>query len=412
MTKYGLLGRSLGHSFSPQIHAALGNDDYSLIEREPQDLDAFFADPCWQGINVTIPYKQTVMPYCGHIDRKAQAIGCVNTLVRRPDGSLFATNTDYDGLSWALDHAGIEVGGRKCLLLGTGATSRTVRAVLADRGAGQVVQFGRHDALPYAEIVHHRDAQVILNATPVGMYPQAPASLIALEGFDRLESVFDVIYNPHRTQLLLDARTKGCKTCDGLPMLVAQAAYAAHYFTGLDHPEDKIVPVLRDLRLAADNIILVGMPGVGKTRVGQAVAHLLDRPFVDADEELSKKLGAVDDYIRLEGEAAFRRQEHDILTELGKRHGMVIATGGGAVTVPDNYAPLAQNGRIYWLKRPLEVLSTAGRPLSQGGIETLRRLYREREPLYRAFSDLAIDHDGIDRTAGIIKEDFYEAMHH
>lgn len=412
MTAYGLLGRTLGHSFSPQIHAALGNNDYSLIEREPEELDDFFHDPSWKGINVTIPYKETVMPYCDEIDGKARAIGCVNTIIRRADGSLFATNTDYDGLSWALDHAGITVNGRKCLLLGNGATSRTIRAVLSHKAAGEVVQFGRHNAVPYEDIDKHRDAQVILNATPVGMFPHTPNSLISLSGLDRLQSVFDVIYNPHRTRLLLDARAKGLAICDGLPMLVAQAAFAAHYFTGLASPEEKILPVLGELRRELDNIVLIGMPGVGKSKVGETVAGLTGRTFIDIDTRLSKELGAIDTFIRQKGEAAFREAEHRIINEIGKSHGLVIATGGGAVTRPDNYAPLAQNGRIYWLERPLEVLSTTGRPLSEGGLDALRRLYSAREPLYRAFCDVRIDHNGIERSARRITEEFYEAMHH
>ena len=223
---YGLLGRTLGHSFSPQIHAQIADYDYDLFEVEPADITSFFEGGNWRGVNVTIPYKETVLPYCDEISEQAQRIGCVNTLVRRPDGTLFGTNTDYDGLSFALDNAGIVIRDKKCLVLGNGATSKTVCTVLADKGAREIVVFGRHDAVPYTEIPLHHDAEVIVNATPVGMYPNNGARLIDLDGFAHLEACFDVIYNPHRSQFLLDAERRGVITCDGLPMLVAQAVYA------------------------------------------------------------------------------------------------------------------------------------------------------------------------------------------
>lgn len=417
---FGLLGRTLGHSFSPQIHAQIADYDYRLYEVEPEDIPAFFAESDWQGINVTIPYKETVLPYCDEVSEQARRIGCVNTLVRRADGTLFGTNTDYDGLSFALDNAGIAIRGKKCLVLGNGATSKTVTTVLSDKGAREIVVFGRHDAVPYSDIPLHHDAQVIVNATPVGMYPNNGQRLIDLDEFTRLEACFDVIYNPHRSQFLLDAEKRrtaspdglGVKICDGLPMLVAQAVVAAKYFIGLDDIAGKIAPILANMRAADENIVLIGMPGVGKTTIGQALAARLGRRFVDVDSEIEAQHGNVPDYINTHGVAAFRTIESETIAAIGKNHGLVIATGGGSPTIPANKDLLRQNGRIYWLTRPLEDLPTDGRPLSAGGIETLRRLFDERKSCYADFADVTIANDDVDTTVSQILEDFHEAMHH
>lgn len=409
---FGLLGRTLGHSFSPQIHAQIGDYGYQLFEVEPMDITAFFEGGDWQGINVTIPYKETVMPFCDDIDEKAQRIGCVNTIVRRADGTLFGTNTDYDGLAFALDNAGIAIKGRKCLVLGNGATSKTITTVLGDKGAREIVIFGRHDAVPYSDIALHHDAEVIINATPVGMYPNNGARLIELDGFSQLEACFDVIYNPHRSRFLLDAERCGVTTCDGLPMLVAQAVFAAKYFIGLSDVESHITPILSNMIADAENIVLVGMPGVGKSTIGEALAAQLGRRFVDIDTAVEEKYGSVPDYINTHGIDAFRAVETEAIAACGKEHGLVIATGGGSVTVPANKDLLRQNGRIYWIERPLEDLPTDGRPLSAGGLETLRRLYDERQAHYADFADCRLDNLHIEQTVSQILEDFHEAMHY
>ncbi|MDO4280759.1 MAG: shikimate kinase [Peptococcaceae bacterium] len=407
--KFGLLGRTLGHSFSPEIHGRIGDYDYALFEREPEALDAFFHED-WQGINVTIPYKEAVMPYCTRISEGAQRIGCVNTIVREADGSLSGYNTDYDGFAFALDNAHIEIANRKCLILGNGATSKTIATVLADKGAREILNIARHDAIPYSDIHLHHDAEVIVNATPVGMYPKTPARLIELDGFTKLEAVFDVIYNPHRTQFLLDAERLGVKSANGLAMLVAQAVVAAKYFIGIDDVAARIRPILRAMTKRDENIVLVGMPGAGKTTVGKALATELGRPFVDIDARIAADVGSVPDYIHTRGIDAFRALETAAIAGAGKEHGQVIATGGGAVTVAANKDLLRQNGRIYWINRPLEDLPTDGRPLSAGGLETVRRLYDERKGLYADFADVVLPPANLTQTVSKILEDFNEAM--
>lgn len=409
---FGLLGRTLGHSFSPQIHAMIGDYNYQLFEVAPEEIPTFFARDDWQGTNVTIPYKETVLPYCDEISAAARRIGCVNTLVRHPDGTIFGTNTDYDGLAFALDNAGIEIGGRKCLVLGNGATSKTICTVLADKGARDIVVFGRHDAVPYSDIDAHHDAEVIVNATPVGMYPKNSARLIALDGFANLEACFDVIYNPHRSQFLLDAERLGVTICDGLPMLVAQAVYAAVHFVGLKDPREKILPILARMRADDENIVLIGMPGVGKTTVGKALAARLGRDFVDIDSAIEERYGSVPDYINTHGADAFRAIESEVIADVSQGHGLVIATGGGAPTIPANKDLLRQNGRVYWLTRPLTDLPTDGRPLSTGGLATLERLFAERHEAYADFADATVANDAIDTTVTKILEDFHEAMYH
>lgn len=409
---YGLLGKTLAHSFSPQIHQQIGNYDYALYEIPPENLDQFFKSATWKGINVTIPYKESVMAYCDVIDEKATRIGCVNTIVRQKDGTLFGTNTDYDGFAYSLKNANIHVQDKKCLVLGNGATSKTIHTVLQDSGAREILTIARHDGIPYKDIHLHHDAEIIINATPVGMYPQTPARLISLNGFRRLEAVFDVIYNPHYSQLLLDALDKGAIVCNGLPMLVAQAVVAATYFIGLENIEETVTPILQNMHYQTENIVLIGMPGVGKSSVGRTLARKMKRPFVDIDAIITKSHGDIPTFIEKNGIEAFRILESQYISQYGKEHGQIIATGGGAILKNENKAPLKQNGRLYWLERPIETLSTKGRPLSKGGIQTLKKLEQERRPLYQKFSDCHIQHHGISRSAKIIMEDFYETIYH
>ena len=390
MLKCGLLGEKLGHSYSPQIHAQLASYPYDLYEVAPERLDAFLRMTELAGMNVTIPYKKAVIPYCKALSPAAARIGSVNTLVRRADG-WYGDNTDYDGFCYmARDFA---IAGKKALVLGNGGVSLTVQQALRDLGAREAVVISRRGPDNYQNLARHADAQIIANATPVGMYPNNGASPLDLAGFPRLEGVLDLIYNPARTALLLQAERRGIACNGGLGMLVAQAKRAAELFTGRAIADSEIERITRSLAGQMQNIVLIGMPGCGKTTLGKALADRLGRPFYDADAVLEQRTGrSIPEIFRCDGEAAFRALETQTLAELGKGSGAVIATGGGCVTRPENAPLLRQNGRVVWVKRPLDRLPVSGRPISQR--MSPAAIYAQRRDRYAAFAAYTVENDG------------------
>lgn len=389
--KCGLLGRKLGHSYSPQIHAYLGSYPYTLFEKEPEEVEAFLKNGDFSAINVTIPYKKTVMPFC-QLTPTAEYMGSVNTIIRQKDGTLLGHNTDYFGFKSMLLRNHFDPKGKKCLVLGSGGASVTAVAVLKELG-GNVVVISRSGENNYDNLHLHRDAAILCNTTPVGMYPNTGVSPLDLRAFPALEGVVDMIYNPARTQLLLDAEALGIPHCNGLWMLVAQAKEAAEYFLGEKLPDGLLETVYHKMRMQMENLILVGMPGCGKSLIGQKVADQLHKTFVDADTVVEETFGkTIPEIFAQEGEPGFREKETQVLQQLGKRSGLIIATGGGCVTQQRNYPLLHQNGTIFWLQRDYRKLPTDGRPLSQSG--KLDAMYRIREPLYRAFADHIISNEG------------------
>ena len=390
--KCGLLGRKLGHSYSPQIHSHLGDYSYALFEKEPEELEDFLRCGDFTGINVTIPYKKDVIPYLDELSPTAQKMGSVNTVVRRADGTLFGHNTDYFGFTALVKHSGIPVEGKNVLVLGSGGTSNMAVTALKDLGAQPIV-ISRSGENNYHNLHLHTDASVIVNATPVGMYPNTGVSPIDLKQFSHLEGVLDVVYNPARTQLLLDAEALGIPCENGLWMLVAQAKEASEYFTGTSLPDSCIEKIHRILSHQMKNIILIGMPGCGKTTIGTLLAKKLGRTVVDADEKIVELAGkSIPEIFTQDGEEAFRATETAALEALGKQSARVISTGGGCVTRQRNYPLLHQNGYLVWLERDLTLLPTDGRPLSQS--TALTDMYKVRKPMYESFADIRVENSG------------------
>ena len=389
--RFGLLGRKLGHSYSPQIHHLLGGYPYELFEREPEDVADFLKNGDFDGINVTIPYKKTVIPCLDEIDPLALRLGAVNTIVRR-NGKLKGYNSDYFGFRSMVQRTGIAVAGKKALVLGSGGASVTAQAVLADLGA-EVVVISRSGENNYGNLHRHADAALLVNTTPVGMYPNTGEAPVDVSRFPALEGVLDVIYNPARTQLLLDCEKLGIPSFNGLWMLVAQAKQSAQWFLDTPLPDSLVADIHGKLRSQMENIVLIGMAGCGKSTIGRLLAKEIGKTFRDADAQIEKLAGmTIPEIFARDGEAEFRRLETAVLSELGKQSGLVIATGGGCVTRAENHPLLHQNGRILWIRRDPGKLPTAGRPLSQKTDPAV--LYEQRKPLYAAFADAAVENEG------------------
>jgi len=408
--KYGLIGRTLAHSYSKEIHEALGKYSYGLFSLEPEDLTDFISARNFSGLNVTIPYKKDAIPLCDEVSELARAIGSVNTLYWK-DHLLVGHNTDYEGFLYTAKRSGISFAGKTVLIMGNGGTSLTARKAAADEGAAKIYVATRsastdnasqstdaaagHAAAPIAYDklpAIASDVNIIVNTTPVGTFPNNLQSIIDIAAFPNCEAVIDVIYNPFKTKLLMDAEKAGLKTANGLPMLVAQATAAAGYFLGspgaFESENERIIDkMVSDMR----NIVLIGMPGCGKTTIGRIISEKTSKEFIDMDDEIVKKAGKpIPEIFEEVGEPGFRDIESQVAAELGKQRGLVIATGGGAVLREENVYALKQNSLMIHIKRPLEELAMNGRPLSKD-IETLRKMEAVRMPIYEAAADMTID---------------------
>ncbi len=406
---YGLIGRSLSHSYSVPIHRALGNGEYALYPLEPEALGEFLSRGDVAGLNVTIPYKRDVMKYCAELDGTAREIGSVNTLVRRADGTLKGYNTDAAGFQWMAERAGISFAGKKVLVFGNGGASLTVRYAAKTGGAREIVVISRGGEDNYGNLKRHADAEVLVNATPVGMYPHTGELPADPALFPACEGVLDLVYNPRRTELLFRAGELGIPCADGLSMLVAQAKVAEELFFGRSIPDGENERILRLLSRTMQNIVLIGMPGSGKSTVGAALGGLSGRRAVDLDEQIALAAGrTIPEIFTQDGEAAFRALEREQAARWGKESGLILITGGGVVKDERNYRALKQNGRIYEIRRDNSLLARAGRPLSAGA--DLDAMQRERGPLYARFRDAAAENGGSpDDAAGWIWRDFCDS---
>ena len=391
MMHCGLLGQKLSHSYSPAIHSLLGDYEYKLYETEPENVEAFLQKGDFDALNVTIPYKKRAAALCDELSETARAIGSVNTIVRRADGTIYGDNTDPYGFEHLLRTNHVDPAGKKALVLGSGGASLSVCEVLERLGANHVV-ISRSGADNYTNLGRHADAYLIVNATPVGMYPNNGARPVDLALFPKCRAAVDLIYNPARTAFLLQAEALGIPAANGLDMLVAQARRSCEVFTGRALEDGVIKRIVRALTNEMRNVVLVGMPGCGKTTVARLLSEETGRPVIDADALIAERAGcSIPEIFARDGEEGFRRLETAVLQEVGRRSGAIIATGGGCVTRPENYAPLHQNGLIVWLKRDIDRLPREGRPLSQGDLHVM---YDRRAPLYAAFADCAADNNG------------------
>ena len=411
--EYGCIGEHLTHSFSKEIHNLLTDYDYQIREIPKEELDAFMVARPFKAINVTIPYKQDVIPFLSEIDPMAKEIHAVNTIVNK-NGRLCGYNTDFYGMSRLIEYIGITLTNKKVLILGTGGTSLTARAIAHSQKAAKVIRVSRtpaeKDTISYEQaLAQHQDAQIIINTTPCGMFPNPEGLPIDPAAFPKLEGVVDAIYNPLRSRLVLKAKQLGIPAQGGLYMLVAQAVRAVEHFLDTTLPADATNKVYEKLMAQKETIVLSGMPGSGKTTVGKLIAHRLGRPFVDMDDEMIKKIGCpIADYFAQYGEAAFREVEAQVAKEIiAPLTGAVVATGGGAVLREDNVDHLRLNGRIYFIDRPLEQLcATDDRPTANS-LEAMKQRYEERYDRYCSTCDVHIHSNGIaQEVAEQITKDF------
>ncbi len=411
--KYGVIGEHLKHSFSKEIHEKIGGYEYGVWEIEPSKLGEFLKKADFNGINVTIPYKESVIPYLDWISDEAAGIGAVNTVVNR-SGKLYGYNTDYMGMKSLIERNGINVKGKKTLILGNGGTAKTGCRVLSDLGAAKIITVGRDKSkadVTYDELTSlHSDAEFILNTTPVGMYPKNSGKIINVKDFPKLCGLIDVVYNPLRTNLTLEAKERGIPSESGLYMLVSQAVCASEIFTGQKYAPELCERIFKEILKSKENIVLIGMPSSGKTVVGKYLAGLTGRELIDTDAEIEAELECdIPSYIQAYGEDKFRIVESAVIERVSKKNGAIISTGGGCILRQINVNNLRQNGRIYFINRSLDLLTpTKDRPLTSD-MEAMKRKFTERYDLYKSSADCEINGNGsVEQVGNLIVEEFYK----
>lgn len=406
---YGLLGENISHSFSPLIHKNFGDYKYKLFDMQKEEIENFIKKEDIGGFNITMPYKKEIMQYCKTISDKAKKIGCVNTVVYDEFRNLHGYNTDYDGFLYLLEKNNIDVYNKNIAISGNGSTSKTVYNVLKDLQAKSIIKISRSGDIGFKDIEKFINIDILINTTPVSMYPNCPDSLIDLENFPNVSTVIDIIYNPIMTKLLIDAYKRGLNYVNGLDMLIAQGKVASELFQKKSISNELLNKTVRGIKRDSSNIIIIGMPGSGKSSIGRNLAKNLNREFIDIDKEIEKNQNmSIPNIFKNYGEQYFRNIEKEMVKKVGKLQGKVISTGGGVIIDSDNYYPLKQNGVIFNITRHLDNLSSKGRPLSQGGRDKIYKLYNERKNNYDYFKDFDIENRYFKYTVKEIQEKYYE----
>ena len=408
--EYGLIGENLSHSFSKFIHSEFNLYNYNLYNLSENELDVVLKSKKFKGLNITIPYKKSVIKYCDVLDETVKKIGSANTLVIKND-RLKAYNTDYFGLKYTIDRSNIFLKNKKVMILGSGGTSLTARALAEDLGASEIITVSRslNEKINYSNIYDYNFVDVLINTTPVGMYPNNLCELVDISKFKNLSGVVDVIYNPLKSKLLMESKELKIPIAGGLPMLAAQAKASAEIFSGERIDDSIIEKIIKKLCFKISNIVLVGMPGCGKTTLSKILSDKLSKKFVDTDQEIQKYFQEkISKIFEIYGEEKFREAETEIIKKYGKENNLILSTGGGAVVDSENYYPLKQNSRIYWIKRDLNKLDTKNRPLSKN-LNEIKKIYESRKLLYENFSDkIVFNNERLEDAAQKILEDFYE----